>query len=64
MRGDNIIFDLDDQLPSAVQACVWEAMMDFAAHPDQASRVLRELELCAMEQQGGVHRSYLPLSLR
>jgi alpha-glucoside transport system substrate-binding protein len=55
--AETSVFDLDDQLPSELQIYLWGAMMDFAAHPDQLTSILRDIETMATELQG------LPLSV-
>lgn len=62
LNANTFVFDLDDQLPTELQNYLWQALMDFVAHPDQLMSILQGIESKATELQGPAHQIFLPLA--
>jgi alpha-glucoside transport system substrate-binding protein len=58
------LFDLDDQLPSELQQYVWNALLQYVAHPDQLMSILQGIEAEATKLQGPVYAVFLPAAMK
>jgi alpha-glucoside transport system substrate-binding protein len=62
--ASDFVFDLDDQLPSELQMYIWNALMEYVAHPDQVMSILQGIEDKATELQGLPYKTYMPALMK
>jgi alpha-glucoside transport system substrate-binding protein len=59
-EAGGFIFDLDDQLPHELQHYIWNALMEYVAHPGLMMTILEGIERKATEYQGAPYDIFIP----